>query len=216
MNLCHLVHPELPPLRERPAAHHGLPKIQQLMTIAIQRILAADPVTGHVLVHQIDGELEWIPYIYLRWGCPSLGAKSKEWLDNSIQGLSGAPIIHRWMLRLPRRPITNYHRIIPLFYMPPLDDGTPHGCYARIVYRLWGKNRVGVSPLELLQGSVPEITAFVAEKQREIRKAMGDQARLKRVLGLNVVRHDAMPGHSSRIRAKTPRFFLIGESPSRA
>lgn len=193
MDICNLIHPELPPLA-RPVTAPRLPKMQQAPPIALHSILAADTITGHVLTRHEHGELEWIPYLYLRWGCPTL--RNKAWLDNAVQDLgSKATVIPQWMMTLPRRPITAYHKIIPMFYVPPMDNGTLHGCYARIIYRLWGKSKIGITTLEVLRqgGNMPELEAFVQAKEREIHRVRGNKVLLSQAIGANMVRHDLIP-----------------------
>ena len=215
MNICHLIHEELPPIHQSTTAV-PLPKLEQLFkpspSMSLTSILAVDSITGHVLARMSDGAIEWIPYLYLRWGCSAF--TNKRWLDKAMLDLKSMSI-PMWLHALPRHPITKFHKIVPLFYIPRLDDGTLQGCYEHIVYRLWGKSKIGVTTLGLIQS--PELAAFVACKQLEIKKAAGSQALLNQTMGLNVSHNDLMlQPWGSLVERKVRRKLATASSPNTA
>ena len=111
---------------------------------AIKYILAADSVSGHVLVCSAASEVQWIPYLYLRWACNALS--NKKWLDRHVANVVGRPIPPQFD-SLPRVPITQLHRILLIHYIPRLNDGTLAGMHERIIYRLRTRWRDGTAAI---------------------------------------------------------------------
>ena len=168
--------------------HKIVPRIQ---TEVIRTILAVDFVTGHVLtMFNCSPELYWIPYIYLRWACNNLN--NKKWLDQTVLELMRKVIPPEYN-SMRRIPITEFHRILPIYYIPRLNDGTLQGLHERVVYRLWGKSKLGVTTLKML-ADCPGIDNFVKKRTGEIRRAYNNRAGLMRAMGLSVKHNDIQTG----------------------
>jgi hypothetical protein len=152
----------------------------------IRGILAVDPVSGHVLVQYFQGDnVQWLPYVYLRWACPSL--VDKHWLETEVFSKSGMAVPVQYAM-LPRTPITEFMKVVPTHYVPELNDGTAFGQVERVMYRIFGRNRIGLTPLYLIHDQ-PGIAEFVQQKRAEIKKTGKNVNRLTKIMGLNV-QHD--------------------------
>ena len=135
---------------------------------AIKDFVAVDEVSGHVLVQFEEGlECQWLPYMYLRWACPSL--VDKDEMVQKVNLLKGKKAIPPHLDALQRPSIVQYHAIRPLQYVP--GDGRHRK--ELLVYQLCGKSKVGVTHLDLVREGyslAPQklraLKAFVrAEKQ---------------------------------------------------
>lgn len=157
---------------------------------AIQGFLAVDPVSGHVLVQFVgSNDIQWLPYMYLRWACSSL--TNKKWMETEVHSRWGKPIPIQYDV-IPRISITNFVKVVPLHYIPALYDGTLFGNSERIIYRIFGRNRIGVTTLALL-GGCEGIGRFVDIKRQELVKAGRNATRLTKCMGLNLIHDDIGP-----------------------
>lgn len=166
--------------------HYILDRKPRFRPEAIKDILAVDAVSGHVLVVcNPNNDLHWVPYMYLRWACDAF--PNKKWLDRNVLQLMDKPIPPH-LDGLPRMPILDFHRILLIYYIPRLNDGTAAGSHERIIYRLWGKGKLGSTTLRSLSG-MAGLNSFVRTRLDEIRRAGRNKALLSRTMGLTV-RHD--------------------------
>jgi len=187
-------------------------------TYAIDDFLAADGVTGHVLVRFVEGsEREWLPYVYLRWACPTLRCKAE--LVDKVKALLPEPIRRKYQ-RLEHPSIAEFHPIVPTNYIPRLDDGTPEGQHERLVYRLQGRHIMGIALLDAVRksyaASAPDklraLNKFVAAKKTEIALAGKNQPKLLDIMGLLLEHHDLMQRKTAYV-FKSFR-FLVGRPPA--
>jgi hypothetical protein len=143
-------------------------------TFTIKRFCAVDPLTNQVLVEFIEPGTEWQPYMYLRWYCPTLRDKASllrdvETLPSSREG--------------ERTTVDSFFDVEPKAYIPKLNDGTEHGKHEHIVYRIYGSNKYGITTLATYG---PDVTCFIQRCRDKIWKAGRDEAKLRKVMGMNL------------------------------
>jgi hypothetical protein len=173
--------------RKRGCGKRGQSGKRQLYVI--KDIVAVDPLAGQVFAVFEGGGGEWMPYMYLRWFCPTY--KDKKELMSSVRDLllkkePGAPPSEKYD-SLPRTAIVYYSDIKPLNYIPGIKSGDSE----LLRYRLRGRPYVGITRLDLIREAysanrkkLSALEAFVEDQKREMRRARGDRAKLIALMGL--------------------------------